>query len=274
MQKVTYLGIYLPHTKLWLEKNAKVTLPMISTIDEVAAGLKRSKNFIFFTSSNLIESPLNELTNPEFEWTLRNEEKLKLSNLLRTKHMYSHPDEIWRWHHEVKKIASKSQISNVHKRIADFQVFCAQNSKRCDIATLSVDGHHRKAYEESFRTLRQLERRNLSKDELPEIFEVEGDVQSRRCSEFCPSNSKPGVDYKLSEGVVPKCHDCGASSRPHILFYDEKYESSEGYGVRNLMKRVENADCVIVANLKFATSLELKFIDEALKREIQVVEIS
>lgn len=273
MLKKSYLGIFQPYSRLWLPEGVEIHTPEITTVDTVALEVKNHNKIVLLGGASISSLSNLNLLSDEGEWTMRNcQYSVKLQALMTKKSLQEHPAEIWRWHHEVKKSFTNKGFNKAQSQIAEYQLHCSLNSKRFDLATLSIDGQHKAALDDHKKKMSRMSSRSIQQRNHPQIFELMGDINYRRCSEACPSNLNPGADYKLSEGVVPKCRRCGMNSRPHVLLNDEDYSSAD-YGVKECMARLEKADCLIVVDSNYGTSAELKMIEFALKKGISVIEI-
>jgi len=119
-----------------------VPLPEAATVDQCAKELSNKKNVVFLTDHNLSGKTISSLQNPETLWTTQKKTEIKLEELLTSGGFYNNPEEVWRWHHELKKQILASEPGPSHLAIAEFQKHCHDVNKNFTLLTQSIDGFH------------------------------------------------------------------------------------------------------------------------------------
>lgn len=82
-----------------------------------------------------------------------------------------------------------------------------------------------------------------------------------------------GTSVEQNFCLVPRCRECGATMKPHCMFFDEAY--SEHYYRKDTVKGfVEESDCLIVVGTALATNLAKTIVGEFLSKELPVIEVN
>jgi len=276
-----------PHSKLSLHNPDDVPTPILSNVEEVAPYLSDKRNIVFMTSPSVSGSYISSLQDYNSTWhTTGRLQELKLSQFLNSKYFARHPEEVWRWHFELKRVVFSGRPSLAHAAIADFQFFCNENNKDLSIVALSVDGYHAQAYNEFLKNNKDLVKNSKTCTVTSKInsgmekqtysygiFEVNGNIFSRRCTNNCHKGTLPAADDKLQKELLPKCPRCGSNARPHHLCFDETYNSCD-YKIPELKKRIDNMDCLVLVDCKLESNIELRIVQQALLSGIPIIEIS
>jgi NAD-dependent deacetylase len=130
-----------------------------------------------------------------------------------------------------------------------------EKSESFTLVTQNVDGLHSKAG---------------NKD----VIEIHGAMRYLRCSKWPCKNAAPLgiIDFNPSDfdaflanpslETIPKCSLCGEILRPHVLWFDESYDSHHSFRFTEAVSRVDESDIVIA----LGTSLQVgiaKYIRDA-----------
>ena len=111
------------------------------------------------------------------------------------------PEKVWRWYRWRRERYGACEPNPGHRIIAALE---ARWGDRFLLVTQNVDGLHRRAGS-------------------TRLVELHGTIARQRCT-ACSALS-PFPEGPVAEGAsaVPACDSCGASTRPHILWFGETY---------------------------------------------------
>lgn len=119
---------------------------------------------------------------------------------------------------------------------------------------------------------------------LDATYEIHGNLREMRCSASCHMDVYPipeeillprDYDDPIPEAVLSeiRCPQCGDYMRPHVLWFDESY--NEIYFRRDSsMRRVEEADGMLVIGTSLQTNLPKKLVRRAIERGIPMLYIN
>ncbi|MHC4216967.1 MAG: SIR2 family NAD-dependent protein deacylase [Planctomycetota bacterium] len=110
------------------------------------------------------------------------------------------------------------------------------------------------------------------------LVKVHGSADRVRCSRFgcvhgAPSGSlardRVDVDTSAAEVAlesVPRCPDCGAYLRPHVLWFDEYYHEHDDYQITRVERFADEADVTIFIGTSLAVGITDLILRAALSR--------
>ncbi len=67
------------------------------------------------------------------------------------------PGEIWRWHHEFRKLVEKNKPNISHHALADLQMFYKKQNQKFTLITQNIDGYHIDAYHQALEKIQPAE---------------------------------------------------------------------------------------------------------------------
>jgi len=119
----------------------------------------------------------------------------------------------------------------------------------------------------------------------PHVYEIHGNIYYMHCSDETQEHSRkfyksPTVpearEFSAKEGktLIPMCKECGATMKPHCMFFDETY-SEHYYRAETLHDFEEKIDCMVVIGTALETTKAKTMVIRALKAEtIPVIEVN
>ncbi len=126
------------------------------------------------------------------------------------------PAFVWEWYGHRQKMIRKCRPNNAHHAIARLEKLFDDFT----LITQNVDNLHQQAGSRK-------------------ILELHGNIFKARCM-------KEGLitDFLLQEEPLPRCGNCGALLRPHVVWFGETLDSGV---IRSAMEAAINCDLFIVA---------------------------
>ena len=112
------------------------------------------------------------------------------------------------------------------------------------------------------------------------LIKVHGSSDRLRCSRHGCCNAAPGGSLKRS-GVdiadfrrsperrhLPRCPDCGALLRAHVLFFDEMYDEHVDYRFSEVARSAAEAELVVFVGTSFAVGVTELVLGAAARRGV------
>jgi NAD-dependent deacetylase len=131
------------------------------------------------------------------------------------------------------------------------------------LITQNIDGLHRRTSVESER-----------------LIEIHGRHDLFVCSDaFCSRgrSAVPGFDLNNlagGDGDVPGCNVCGAPLRPHVLLFDEMYDSQPAYRAREARTWLNDADVVVFCGTSFSVGITAMAVQAARYSQALMVNVN
>ena len=167
----------------------------------------------------------------------------------------AHPLESWLWYLGRFRALRGAEPNPAHRALAEWE----RLQGAFLLVTQNVDGLHRAAGSEA-------------------LVEVHGRADRVRCTaKGCqhagPRGSLPRPDEALRRlerercfDALPECPACGGLLRPHLLWFDERYDGHRDYRIDEVMRAAKRADAVLFAGTSFAVGLTELVLDAGLRR--------
>ncbi|MCS6798538.1 MAG: RNA polymerase subunit sigma [Myxococcota bacterium] len=125
------------------------------------------------------------------------------------------PEEVWAWYLHRRSVCRRAEPNAAHRAIAALE---RALKDAMALITQNVDGLHLRAGSSAERT-----------------FQIHGNLDWMRCSVECGAPMRPipeavGLDWPRGRALdaetaaLLRCSDCGARTRPHVLWFDECYD--------------------------------------------------
>ncbi len=105
------------------------------------------------------------------------------------------PERVWEWYQWRQGICSQATPNAAHHALVTLEQQCPDFL----LATQNVDGLHPRAGSQS-------------------LVELHGCIDKSRCTQC-----NQVQDVSFESGPIPTCQECGAMTRPHILWFGETY---------------------------------------------------
>lgn len=208
------------------------------------------------------ESGIPTFRGPEGYWTVGSKEYHPQE--MATFAMFNkHPDEVWKWYLYRLSVCGDAQPNKGHLVLVEMEQHLQE---RFILITQNVDNLH-------FRAGSSLER----------TYQIHGNVFFMRCINECKENIYPlplnilprGKDQGLTsdDKKILSCPDCGAGTRPHVLWFDETY-NEHYFKYDSAMAVAENTDILIIAGTSGATTLPNHIANVVLHNNGAIIDIN
>ncbi|MFC1829604.1 NAD-dependent deacetylase [Thermodesulfobacteriota bacterium] len=189
------------------------------------------------------ESGIPTFRGPEGYWTVGSREYHPQEMATFSMFMQK-PDEVWRWYLYRIGVCKKAKPNPGHTALVEME---KHFQDRFTLITQNVDNLHLRAGSSFDKT-----------------FQIHGNIFYMRCARECAVKIYPipeeligrGKDDELSESdrVLLQCPDCGHSTRPHVLWFDEMYNEYY-YKFQSALKAAEETDLLLIVGTSGATNL-------------------
>jgi len=214
--------------------------PEITDLDTITDEIAKMEHIVVLTGAGIsVASNLPSFRGEGGFWTTRDkQEKVKASEFLTYTNFISYPEEIWHWHHELRKTVAMNNPNISHTCLADFQVFCEKSNRKFTMITQNIDGYHIEAYVKANKVIEQ------GSDKT--FVTTSKDVEERKISDL-PQKQANGLEVvgnsysKADDYEEKKLSDI---ERPSSSDFNKKYsickEVYEIHGDINYMRCANN----------------------------------
>lgn len=200
------------------------------------------------------ESGIPTFRGPEGYWRVGSRE-YRPEELATAFHFRRDPWEVWAWYLYRRTVCLEASPNAGHQTIARMERILAD---RFRLITQNVDGLHLRAGNSPERT-----------------FQIHGNLHFMRCGRPCSESLLP-----IPEGVGPKgkgdsvseeekkllvCPQCGSLARPHVLWFDERYDEAL-FRAESAFRWAAQSDILLVAGTSGATTLPMRIGDLFLEK--------
>ncbi|MAD60983.1 MAG: hypothetical protein CMH49_05650 [Myxococcales bacterium] len=164
------------------------------------------------------------------------------------RYFIENPADSWAWYHQrFAKLVGK-QANPAHYAIKDLEDYCVTHDKTFTLVTQNVDGLHNQAGSQN-------------------LIEIHGQAAYSRCSKVnCAHGAPQGLipNHKLDfttflktqkKSDLPHCKLCNSIIRPHVLWFDERYDEHNSYQFDAAYNAFENADLMIAIGTSFSVGI-------------------
>jgi len=227
----------------------------------VEAALARPGLCLFLTGAGVsAESGVPTFRGPDGYWRVgsRNYHAAELA----TREQFERtPGAVWGWYLHRLRVCRAASPNAAHRAIAELGVALAD---RFLLITQNVDGLHRRAGSPSQNT-----------------YEIHGNISSMRCSRRCEGlcaipeallAAGTDADAAALERVLA-CSGCGAWMRPHVLWFDERYDEAL-FRFESSLAAVERAALACVVGTTGTTNLPAQIGERAAARGVPLLVIN
>jgi NAD-dependent deacetylase len=199
---------------------------------------------VFLTGAGIsAESGIPTFRGPEGYWRVgsRNYQPTEMATAEAFEQM---PEEVWRWYLHRRSVCRAAAPNAAHRALVELE---RRVGDRFLLVTQNVDGLHLRAGQSAERT-----------------YQIHGNIDFCRCAEGCAPAVRPlpaalpeawPTERPLGDAdrVLLRCA-CGASLRPHVLWFDESYDEPL-YRYHSALRAAEQAAALIVVGTSGATTL-------------------
>lgn len=117
------------------------------------------------------------------------------------------------------------------------------------------------------------------------LVEVHGRADRVRCASVNCSNGAPKgslvrheedfISFRSSQDIddLPLCGECGGFLRPHILWFDERYDRHVDYQIGRVLRAAKLAKLVLFVGTSFAVGVTDMIMQRALQRGVSMFSI-
>lgn len=208
------------------------------------------------------ESGIPTFRGPEGYWTVGSREYHPQE--MATYEMFvQNPDEVWKWYLYRMGVCQRARPNAGHQAIAELERLFED---RFTLITQNVDGLHLRAG-----------------NSLERTYQIHGNVFFMRCFRECSDQF-----YPIAKGVLPKskgekltdedrrllrCPQCGAASRPHILWFDETYNEVH-YRYDSSLKAASETALLLIVGTSGATHLPNQVAWTAARQKAMIIDVN
>ena len=165
------------------------------------------------------------------------------------------PLESWLWYLDRFRMLEGAQPNASHHALVRWELHAA----RFLLVTQNIDGLHRAAGSKA-------------------MVEVHGRADRVRCTKpkcknAAPKGTLPRPEEALaklarskSDSDLPTCPTCGGLLRPHLLWFDERYDGHRAYRIDEVLRFAKHADTILFAGTSFSVGVTDMIVDTGLRR--------
>jgi len=223
----------------------------------------KNKHVTVLTGAGIsAESGIPTFRGPEGYWTVGSAEYHPEE--MATYAMFTkHPDEVWIWYLHRLSVCSNAKPNKGHQVLAEME---QRLQDKFTLITQNVDNLHLRAGNSPERT-----------------YQIHGNVFFMRCVNECKESIYPlpmeilprDKDQDLSrvDKKLLSCPDCGAETRPHVLWFDENYDEHY-FKFESAMAVAANTDILIIAGTSGATNLPNQIANTVYRNDGTIIDIN
>lgn len=168
------------------------------------------------------------------------------------------PVESWRWYLQRFDALTSAKPNPAHTAIAALESWHLDRGGEFLLVTQNVDGLHSDAGSRS-------------------LIEVHGRADRMRCASVgCEHGAPKGSRLRSGQldtfrsspqlDAIPRCEACGDLMRPHVLWFDERYDEHRDYRIDDVLRAAKHAGVVLFAGTSFAVGVTDAVLANALRR--------
>lgn len=171
------------------------------------------------------------------------------------------PLEVWKWFLYRNTICSKATPNVGHFAIRDLENIFTDRFK---LITQNVDGLHFKA--------------QTSRDKT---YLIHGTLEKTRCGSECSNELYPFPDFAFDKGdeltteqiEKLRCTKCDNYLRPHVLWFDERY-NEKYFRLDSSLRTAKETGLLLIIGTSGATSLPQRIVESVLSRQGIIIDIN
>ncbi len=154
----------------------------------------------------------------------------------------------WRWYLDRFATVDSAQPNPAHFALVEMERWARQRSQAFTVVTQNIDPLHERAGSQ-------------------ELIKVHGTASRLRCSARSCSRAAPAgsidraqIDLasfrtKPSQETLPHCPECSSVLRPHVLFFDEYYDSHLDYRIDQVLECARAANLIMFVGTSFSVGI-------------------
>lgn len=171
------------------------------------------------------------------------------------------PLEVWKWFLYRQTICSKAVPNIGHYAIKELEdIF----EDRFRLISQNVDGLHFKA-----------------KTSREKTYLIHGTLEKTRCGNECSNELYSFPDFSFNKGEELtleqtqqlKCKKCDNYLRPHVLWFDERY-NEKNFKLDSSMRTAKQTGLLLIVGTSGATTLPQRIVERVLSREGIIIDIN
>lgn len=216
-----------------------------AAIEELADALGRARAVLFVTGAGVsLASGIDTFrgADPGAVWKNDIMEKATLGHFRRD------PADAWAWYLDRFERVAGAEPNPAHRALVELENALEARGAQSLLVTQNIDGLHHRAGSCA-------------------LVEIHGKARKVRCASVrCPEGAFGTLDFEAgafeafrgagSPGQLPRCPQCGDGLlRPHVLWFDEPYQSHPDYGFERVLAYLPTADLVLFVGTSFSVGI-------------------
>lgn len=183
------------------------------------------------------------------------------------RYFWGEPAESWRWYLERFDVLLGAKPNPAHRAIAELERWQTKRGGEFLLVTQNIDRLHHAAGSKA-------------------VVEVHGRADrvrcatARKCEYAAPRGSLPRESTQFErfrqepiEANIPCCPSCGELLRPHILWFDERYDGHVDFHIDKALRAAKRARTVIFVGTSFSVGVTDSVLGTALQRGARVLSV-
>lgn len=176
------------------------------------------------------------------------------------------PDDVWQWYLYRRAVCRDASPNPAHSALVELD---AHLGERFRLITQNVDGLHLRAGSPLERT-----------------YQIHGNIDYARCDPCLhmwpidqeldvPADPADAKTYQLTEATRKAllCNKCGASGRPHVLWFDESYDEPL-FRFESSLQAATEAALVIIVGTSAQTTLPNHVVNLAARAGAGIIDVN
>ncbi len=216
-----------------------------AALDELGGALAQARAALFVTGAGVsLASGIDTFrgSDPGAVWKHDIMEKATLNHFRRD------PADAWAWYLGRFERVAAAEPNRAHRALVALERQLEARGAQSLLVTQNIDGLHHRAGSRA-------------------LVEIHGKARRVRCSApRCPEGAFGTLDFEASAFEafreapaperLPRCRHCGDGLlRPHVLWFDEHYQSHPDYGFERVLSFLPMADLVLFVGTSFSVGI-------------------
>ncbi len=154
----------------------------------------------------------------------------------------------WRWYLERFAAVDDAAPNPAHEAVRDLEAWAGQRGLPLTLVTQNIDLLHERAGSKNLIKVHGTAGRLRCTAHGCGLAEPAGSID-RAEVDLAPFRQQPATD------TLPRCPDCKAVLRPHVLFFDEYYDSHRDYQIHEVLAAAGSSDVVVFIGTSFSVGV-------------------